>query len=155
MRPRPLLTLLFALLMIPATAFSQSGKTYGSKLTLKEPTLVSAILANPKAYVGKVVQVKGIIVDVCSKRGCWMEISGDKPYTKLRVKVEDGEIVFPVSAKGQEAVVEGELTEIRLTPEQALARAKHQAEEYGKPFDPAAVKDTVIYQLKGLGAVVR
>jgi hypothetical protein len=93
-------------LALAAAAFA-GGKPYGKPLTLKEATPISTILAGPEAWNGKRVQVKGLIVDVCAKRGCWMEIASDKKFQSLRFKVEDGVIVIPVEAKGSQAVAEG------------------------------------------------
>jgi hypothetical protein len=66
-------------------------------------------------------------------------------------------IVFPPEAKGKRAIAEGVFAKIELTPEQALAQAKHHAEEQKQVFDPAKAKDlpTVIYQIEGKGAVIR
>jgi len=131
------------------------AETYGAGLTLKETTLVSAILENPDDYVGKTLQVKGLIVDVCAARGCWMYIAGDKPFQKLRFKVTDGDMVFPMTARGKTATVEGILQKFVLTKEQVLARKKHHAEETGEAFDPASVTSgETFYQLRGLGAVI-
>jgi hypothetical protein len=53
------------------------------------------------------------------------------------------------------AVAEGTLAKIEMTKEQALAQAKHEAEENHKKFDPASVKGPVtIYQIQGTGAVI-
>ena len=39
--------------------------------------------------------------------------------------------------------------------EEAVARAKEEAEEKGKAFDPASVKGpTTVYQIQGTGAVI-
>ena len=131
------------------------AETYGAGLTFKETTLVSAILENPDDYVGKTLQVKGLIVDVCAARGCWMYIAGDKPFQKLRFKVTDGDMVFPMTARGKTATVEGILQKFLLTKEQVLARKKHHAEETGEAFDPASVTlGETFYQLRGLGAVI-
>jgi hypothetical protein len=144
------------LLLCLSTAFAGSGKKYGKNITLKEKTNISKILASPKDYIGKKVLVEGTILDVCSKRGCWMEISSDKQFQKIKVKVKDGEIVFPMEAKGKSAVVEGEVYEINMTKEQALKQAEHEAEEHGKKFDPSSVKGPVTYyQIKGIGAEIK
>ncbi len=136
-------------------ATSLFAETYGAGLTLKETTLVSAILENPDDYVGKTLQVKGLIVDVCATRGCWMYIAGDKPFQKLRFKVTDGDMVFPMTARGKEAAVEGILQKFVLTKEQVLARKNHHAEETGEPFDPASVTSgETFFQLRGLGAEI-
>jgi hypothetical protein len=128
---------------------------YGEDLTLSETTSVSAILAEPEAYIGQQVLVEGTVVDVCEKRGCWLAIAGDGDGEQIRVKVEDGVIVFPMDARGLQARVEGVVEKLEFTMEETLERARHQAEEHGTEFDPSKVTGPeTIYQLKGLGAVI-
>ena len=145
-----------AFLFLVSNSFAGDGNKYGKDLRLKEKTKISAILAAPNGYVGKKVQVEGNVVGVCEKRGCWIELASDKPFQKIKIKVKDGEIVFPMEEKGKKAVVEGEVYEIKMTKEQALAAAENEAKEHGKKFDPASVTGPVtIYQIKGLGAVIK
>jgi response regulator RpfG family c-di-GMP phosphodiesterase len=74
---------------------------------------------------------------------------------KIKVKVKDGEIVFPEEAKGKDALVEGKVYKIDLTVEEAVAYYEHLAEERGQEFDPSTVTEAVtIYQIKGLGAEI-
>jgi hypothetical protein len=137
-------------------AYSGNGNKYGKKVKLKEKTKISSILENPKNFVGKKVLVEGTVVGVCEKRGCWIELASDKQFQKIKVKVNDGEIVFPLEEKGKTALVEGEVYEIKMTKEQAIERAMHEAEEHGKEFDPSSVTGPVTYyQIKGLGAVIK
>lgn len=144
------------LLFITSNIFSEDGNKYGKKLTLKEKTKISTILEKPKDFVGKKVLVEGTVVGVCEKRGCWIELASDKQYQKIKVKVKDGEIIFPLEEKGKTAVVEGEVYEIKLSKEQATEQAKHEAEEHGKEFDPNSVTGlNTYYQIKGLGAVIK
>ncbi|MHB2156419.1 DUF4920 domain-containing protein [Calditrichota bacterium GD2] len=136
--------------------FADGWKTFGKKLTLNETTLISTILENPDAYVGKKVQVKGRVVDVCKKRGCWMEIASDKEFQSIRVKVKDGEIVFPLQAKGREALVEGIVEKLVISKADLIRAMKHHAEEQGEPFDSCKVTSgKTIYRLKGLGAKIK
>ena len=73
----------------------------------------------------------------------------------MRVKVTDGEIVFPITARGKRAVVQGKVQEIKMTMEQAIEFKRHQAQESGKPFDPASVTGPVtLYQVYATGAIV-
>jgi len=51
------------------------------------------------------VLIEGTIVDVCTNIGCWIELRGEASGQKIRVKVEDGEIVFPVTIRGKHARV--------------------------------------------------
>lgn len=132
-----------------------SGTLYGEPITLEDTTLVSEILSRPDDHLGERVLVAGMVVDVCSKRGCWLELAGDQEYETLRVKVEDGVIVFPMTARGHRAVVEGVVERIELTEEQVREREQHHAEEQGLEFDPSTVTgpDTT-YQLRGIGAAI-
>jgi hypothetical protein len=133
----------------------QAGTVYGEPLTLTDTTLVSTILTDPDTHIGERVLVAGTVVEVCEKRGCWLELASDREHETLRVKVEDGVIVFPLSARGHHAVVEGVVERIDLTEEQAIEQARMHAEEQGIPFDSTAVTGpTVTYQLRGIGAVI-
>ncbi|QQS38159.1 MAG: DUF4920 domain-containing protein [Ignavibacteriales bacterium] len=148
--------IILVLIISSTLIYAGDGKKYGKDISLTEKTKISEILSNPKEYVGKKVLVEGTIVDVCNKRGCWMELASDKEFEKVRIKVKDGEIVFPVEAKGSTALVEGEVYEINLTKEEALEHAEHIAEEQGKKFDPSTVTGPVtLYQIKGLGAEIK
>jgi hypothetical protein len=140
-------------LFLSGTAFAKS-KEYGSGVHVKENTKVSAILETPDKYIGKRLKISGTIIEVCAKRGCWIYISSDKPFEKIQVKVTDGEIVFPMSAAGLKAEVEGVVQELKLTRDQMLKYQQHLAEEKGVPFDPASVKDERFIRLVGKGAVV-
>jgi hypothetical protein len=133
----------------------EAKEQYGRKITLTEVTKVSEIMKNPDRYVGKKVMVSGLVVEVCAKRGCWLDIASDEPFEKMQIKVTDGEIVFPMSARGKKALVEGVVEKISLNPKQALSWAKHKAEEKGEVFDPSTVTGPMtIYRVRGLGAVI-
>jgi hypothetical protein len=131
------------------------GEAYGEPITLTEITPISAILDDPQAFVGKKVLVKGMIVEVCEMRGCWMDLASDRAYEKLQIKVEDGVIVFPLSARGKTAVAEGTVEELQLTYEEALEAARHRAEEHGLEFDPSTVTGPeTTYRIWATGAVI-
>lgn len=146
--------LLFTLLVLIIPALQATAKTYGNALQTREVTAVSAILDNPDAFIGKTVRVEGMILEVCAKRGCWVYVAGDRQGEKIQVKVTDGEIVFPMSASGRMAVVEGVVEELKLSTEQMIEYMRHLAEEKGQPFDPATVKDERMIRLVGLGAEI-
>lgn len=128
------------------------AKDLGKPLTLKEALPVAKVLAAPDDFVGKTVQVKGKVTEVCTMAGCWMNLVDSESQKMLRIKVNDGEIVFPKESIGKLALAEGTLRKIVLTKEQAIARAKHEAEETGRKFDPAKVTAMTIYQIQGSGA---
>lgn len=131
------------------------SKKYGSALTLDKQEKISTILATPEDFVGKKVKVEGVVTDVCAMRGCWIELAGDKQGESIKVKVVDGEIVFPMESKGHKALVEGEIEKIVLTLEETIGWEEHLAEEQGKEFDPKSVTEArTIYRIKGIGAEI-
>jgi len=128
----------------------------GAPITLDTVTPVSEINKNPEKYLDKPVLVEGLVINVCAKRGCWLDLASDLPFEKIQVKVVDGEIVFPMEAKGRLARVEGIPEEMKLSKEQAIRMGKHRAEEQGTTFDPASITGPVsFYRIVGLGAVIQ
>jgi hypothetical protein len=129
------------------------GKHLGKEMTLTEITKISDILAKPEIYIGKEVLVKGQIVDVCKKRGCWMELASDKAFETIKIKVKDGEIIFPLESRGKSALAQGKVEKIELSMEQTLKYLEHHAKEENKAFDPKSVKEALtIYRIRGTSA---
>jgi uncharacterized cupin superfamily protein len=127
----------------------------GKPLAVKDPVSIAALVSHAGDYVGKTIQVKGKITEVCQMMGCWMELTNDDGQ-HVRIKVNDGDIVFPKDAAGKQAVAEGKFARIELTREQAVAQAQEEAGEKGRKFDPASVKGGItIYQIQGTGAVIQ
>lgn len=146
------LALLFCSLVFCGQALA---KTYGKGVHQPEMTKVSAILDNPDEFLGKTVKIEGMIIEVCSKRGCWIYVASDRPQEKIQVKVTDGEIVFPISATGRMGVVEGIVDEVVMSKEEMIRYQQHLAEEKGKPFDPSSVTEGKRFiRLVGLGAEI-
>ena len=80
----------------------------------------------------------------------------DQEFQELRIKVDDGVIVFPIEAKGKRAIAEGQFSKIEMTMEETLAYRKHHAEEHNEEFDPGKVTEPMTYyQIKATGAVIR
>jgi hypothetical protein len=149
------LLILIVIASLPAVA--GDGKAYGEPLTGKDTMAIHTLLEDPDPYLGEVVRVEGLITGVCEKRGCWMSLASDeKEFEEIRIKVDDGVIVFPMEAKGKHAVAEGVLTKIEMTMDETVAYQKHHAEEHNEEFDPASVTEPLVfYQIKGTGAVIR
>lgn len=146
----------YASLLLMAVACAGAAELkLGKPLTLKEPTPIPTLVADPAPYNGKVVQVKGKVTEVCQMAGCWMAITDTASGKMVRIKVNDGDIVFPKDAPGKVAIAEGKLSKIEMNKEQTVAYLQHQAEENGKKFDAASVKEGMtLIQLAGLGAVI-
>ena len=146
-------TILAVVLVVAGGAAAASD--YGSGVTLAQATPISDIFARPDAWSGRTVRVEGKVVDVCSHRGCWMDLAGDRPDQTIRVKVEDGVIVFPVSARGRKAAVQGVVETLPLCPEEEPLFRQKEARAKGVPFDPASVtgKESAL-AIRATGAVI-
>ena len=142
------LTLAFAGVLVLQAAALDLGKP----LEVDKPIAVAELLEKSDSYVGKTVQVRGKITEVCQMMGCWIMIR-DQAGAMVRIKVNDGEIIFPKDSPGRSAIAEGVFKRFELTEEQAIAAAKHEAEELGRPFDPDSVKGPqTVFQIQGTGA---
>jgi len=146
---------LLLIVLLNTFAFASKTEIYGKKLTLSKVTKISEILAAPEQFIGQKVLVKGMVVEVCAKRGCWMYLASDKAFEKIQIKVLDGEIVFPMSARSKEALVEGVVEALKYSKEDAIAWLQHQAEEKDESFDPKNVTSGMtVYRIKALGAEI-
>ena len=142
-------------LLISTLCFAGEMKL-GQPLTLDKPMSISQVMAKADKLSGKTVQVKGKVTEVCKMMGCWMALVDPKGTQSLRIKVNDGVIVIPKEAIGKMAVAEGSLTKLQLTKEQAIGRAKHEAEEQGRSFDASKITSgQTIYQIQGNSIVIQ
>lgn len=141
-------TLFAAALVALALPVMAEDTTLGAGVTLSQATPIAALVNHPDQYVGKKVRVDGIVTAVCQEMGCWMAIAtedkADAPT--VRVKVEDGVIVFPASAKGKKVSAEGSFEAIAAGD----AHGNEAAQENLKKDPKASAK----YQLKGTGAII-
>ncbi len=156
MRKITLLMLTAMLILVSSSAMADAGsKTFGKGISAPDTVLVSDVLSHPDAYVGKTIRVTGTAVGVCKHRGCWISLASDKEGETLRVKVKDGEIVFPPEIVGETVTAEGVWTanQISLKP----AEEKHKSHD-GKEKTACSASDEAscktVYQLSGIGAVV-
>jgi len=145
------------ILLVALSAVSLLGAAdlkLGKPLAAENPIALATLLSHGDSYVGKTVQVKGKIAEVCQMMGCWLDLVNDAGQ-KIRIKVNDGEIEFPKDSAGKTVIAEGQFNKIVLTRDEAIAQAKEEAQDTGKKFDPASIKSgTTYYQIQGTGAVI-
>lgn len=144
-----MLTLMFVSLLMMG-----EQPVYGKAPSEATPLVtIEALMSNPEQFLGKVIKVQGKVQEVCPMKGCWMDLSA--AGHKVRIKVQDGEIVFDKKLTGQEVLAEGTVYKFELSQEEAVSYYQHMAEERGEEFDPASVTTgATIYQIGGLGAQV-
>ena len=146
-------TILLALVFI--STVNAKELTFGDVVNEKDTMKISTLLASPQNYVDKKVTVAGTIVGVCEKRGCWMNLASDARFEKLRIKVRDGDMVFPMSAKGRQALATGYLKEIKLSLEQTQRYKASLAKRAGEAFDLASVTSGMsLYQVSPIGVKI-
>jgi len=131
---------------------------YGDKIDLKTVTSIDQLLTHSDLYIDKSVLINGTISAVCPMRGCWVDVKSTETDSGLRLKVTDGEIVFPLSGKGQNIKAEGIFQKLDFTYEQAMSRKIHFAEEKGITLHPDSVhitpEDLTSYRVYVSGAVI-
>lgn len=127
---------------------AKSPESMGKVISLKDKTKISEMIKSPENFVGKNLLIEGKVVDVCTMRGCWMKVSSDKKKESMTIKVKDGEMVFPLSARGKNVMIEGELFKVVVDNKEAkeMKKDNHDHEAHKKEgktiymFKPKGVK---------------
>lgn len=122
----------FIISLLSISSFGQiksakKGTSYGAGTTavgaLEVNLLEEKLAASPK-YTGK---VKGTVISVCEKKGCWMKLAqtdGDG----IMIRFKDYKYFMPKDIVGKDVVLEG-VAEKTVTSVEML---KHYAEDAGK-----------------------
>ena len=144
-----LVTLLLIVLMPVAM---RGADTFGAAPTVKEATPVAELLAKPADFQGKTVRVEGIVTSVCTMMGCWMAIAPADAAAgpAILIKVDDGVIVFPTSARGKRATAQGVVERVGTADAEGQEAAREHAEHEGRGKTDEAVR----WQIKATGAII-
>jgi hypothetical protein len=131
-------------------ANSDEPAKYGAGVSLQTATPIMSVLQQPADFAGKTVRVEGIVTAVCAHEGCWMTLA---PASRadgltLRLKVDDGVIVFPVSARGKRAVAQGVIERV------GDAEGHEAAAEHARQAGGSLAEASRHWQLKATGALV-
>ena len=147
---------LLAIGVLALVAPLAAGETkLGTGVSLKDSTAIKALVEQPAAYVGKTLRVDGVATAVCSAMGCWMAVAaeGDEKGATVRIKVDDGVIVFPMTAKGRKVSAEG-VFEVVGRGHGVKDAAGDQRSRQGDHAKHDA-KASQTYQLKATGAIIQ
>ena len=139
--------LLVGSLIALSVPFGAAETKLGAGVSLADPTPIKALIDRPKDFVGKRLRVDGVATAVCTHMGCWMAVApeADETGPTVRLKVDDGVIVFPVSAKGKKVSAEGVFEAVG-----GAAESQEAAGEHAKVDSKASLQ----YQLKATGAII-
>ena len=154
------LAMAFSVILTAASVLAGDAaeSTYGAGVTLEQPFTISQLLSSPDDFIGRKVRVDGVVSAVCAHRGCWMQVKDPKTENGIRIKVEDGVIVFPASAVGKSASAEGVFEAMTVGPAPPAATS-HEGHGHGEgpEHEAACAGEPVgerIFLIRGTGAVV-
>lgn len=144
-----------AIAALTASAWTAAPETFGTGVTASEVTPLARLIERPAQFEGKTVRVEGVVTGVCTAMGCWMALAPEgaaaarSPSATMMLKVDDGVIVFPVSAKGRRAAAQGVVQRVGGGDHHDREAAREHAKQEGRPAESAAN-----WQIKATGAVV-
>ena len=131
---------------------------YGNFSSAEKIQNIVDLISNKDVFINKEVKIRGLVNEVCPMRGCWLEVMDENGIDKLRIKVTDGDIVFPLSAKGRNIEAEGQFSILTLNKQQAKNWKKHLAAEKGIEIDTSEIilsqNDYFEYRLNTAGAKI-
>jgi hypothetical protein len=141
----------------PLVASECETVVLGDGVSLTEMTPIAELLDQAPERVGERVAVAGEVEAVCQMMGCWLEVEATEGAASIRVKVDDGVIVFPQWAKGKAARAEGTVEKLELSRADYIKQKQHEAEEGGAEFDETALEGDGpfdVYRIRGTGAEI-
>lgn len=122
--------------------------SFGPEFDKTHVVAVTDVIANPAAYLQQDITVTGKIQAVCKKQGCWMTLAAAEDAPTFRIKVRDGDMVFPLSSMGKTAYAHGRIQPLPMNLQASIDYLAEQAEKGGSVFDPTKVTEPVtLYQL--------
>ena len=140
------------LLILSMSVATRGAETFGAAPTVSEATPIAQLLAKPADFQGKTVRVEGVVTGVCTMMGCWMALAPtDAPKgPAILIKVDDGVIVFPTSARGKRATAQGVVERVGTTDAEGQEAAREHAEQQGHAKSDGATS----WRIKATGAIV-
>ena len=131
----------------PPKGPAKKGMVFGKKTTAAGAISVDELAKKATDELTD-VKVKGEVVDVCTKEGCWLKLK--TADGSMMVKMKDHAFLVPVSLNGKNVVVNGS-AKMKTTPVREL---QHYAEDAGKTADEiAAIKEPkkeIVLNAKGI-----
>ena len=145
---KPIVAPIALVFTLSSVSLGAEERQLGAGVSLTDATTINAVLERPRDFVGKTIRIDGVATAVCTHMGCWMAVApeGADASRTIRLKVDDGVIVFPASAKGRKVSAQGVFEVVGKDQESREAAGEH------KKQDANASQD---YQIKATGAVIR
>ncbi len=127
--------LMFTMLAVaqPPEGEAKPGEWYGEKISADGAIAISELPARLEESSTLNTKIKGKIIDVCPKKGCWLTLQVNDSTTAM-VKMKDYAFFLPLAAKGKTVVLDGE-TKMKTT---SVAELQHYAEDAKKSKEEIA-----------------
>lgn len=122
-----IVTLLFSMSINAQIKPAAKGVNYGAKVKPAGAIEVNALeetLETKTTFIGK---VKGTVMEVCEKKGCWMKLQ-QTDGEGIMIRFKDYKFFMPQNIVGKDVVLQG-VAKITTTSVEML---KHYAEDAGK-----------------------
>lgn len=114
------LTAATCLLLSPLLFAGENSVVLRGQPVSERPALtVSEVVSNPEKYAKDSIVLEGVIGAACERKGCWMQLTGQKEGPGLRVTFKDYGFFIPLDARGMKARAEGFVSVKTLTKEDA------------------------------------
>src|SRR5690606_2178784 len=136
----------------PPAGDANKGDYYGEKITSDGAINIADIPAKLESNATLDTKIRGKILEVCSKKGCWVKLQVNDSTTAM-VKMKDYGFFLPVAAVGKTVVMDGTVALKTISVEEL----KHYAEDAKKtPEEIAAItqpKKEISVMAKGIVVV--
>ncbi|QNL51491.1 DUF4920 domain-containing protein [Olivibacter sp. SDN3] len=113
---------------------AEPGAMYGKEVTEGNAITVSNLekkLQVDSLYQG---QIEGTVVEVCKKKGCFMQLKREDVDDPILVRFKDYGFFMPQNIVGRTVLIQG----IAKVKETSVERQKHWAQDAGKKPDEIA-----------------
>jgi hypothetical protein len=122
-----------AVMAQPPAGDAKPGEWYGEKTTADGAINISEIPAKLEKQSSFDTKIRAKVVDVCSKKGCWLKLQVNETTTAF-VKMKDYGFFLPEAVKGKTIVLDGK-AELKTT---SVDELKHYAEDAKKSKEEIA-----------------
>lgn len=122
---------------------------YGDSIKNDQVISINSIQTTMKDEPKMDMKIRGVVDEVCPKKGCWMMMKQDNGDV-IRITFKDYKIFVPKDLAGKEVVLDG----FAYADTVSVEKLKHYAEDAGKSAEEiakiTASKKSVAFEAKGV-----
>lgn len=89
---------------------AEEQENFGAPIGDSPQLDLATIIDDPSSFIEKQIIVEGKVVQVCQKKGCWLELATTTDDgSSMQVRFEDYAFFVPMDSSGQHAKLEGKV----------------------------------------------